>query len=53
MGGGGHGHGHEPPYKIPDPKSYTVESIPELMATKRALKGMGLKDPWLRSDDFN
>jgi len=46
--GGDHGHGHGAPDKIPDYKIYKVETVPELMAVKRALAGKGLKDPWLR-----
>ena len=46
MGGDHHG----PPVKIPDYKIYKVESVPELMAVKRALAAKGLKNPWLRLD---
>ncbi|CAH1992320.1 unnamed protein product [Acanthoscelides obtectus] len=51
MGGhGGHGHGHEEPFQVPDYRIYKVEDVPELMATKRALQSLGLKDPWLRNE---
>nr|CAH7754910.1 unnamed protein product [Callosobruchus chinensis] len=49
MGGHGH-HGHGEPYTVPDYRIYKVEDVPKLMATKRALESLGLKDPWLRNE---
>lgn len=46
---GGHDHHHDP-YKIPDYRSFKVEDVPLLVATRRALAARGLSDPWLRNE---